>query len=110
MYHVIGGDLICCDLCPRVFHVKCVGLKELPQGDWICPECERAKHGEARDAEISKSIAQLDYTRSTEDHIDGFTIISFPAPNTRPNKIMKITNTDKNTVESNSNVEVQSKN
>ena len=34
------GTLICCELCPRVYHTKCLGLgSELPQ-DWACPECE----------------------------------------------------------------------
>ena len=34
------GTLICCELCPRVYHTKCLGLgSELPQ-DWVCPECE----------------------------------------------------------------------
>ncbi len=34
------GDLINCDLCPRVYHLKCLSLTELPQRSWICPECE----------------------------------------------------------------------
>ena len=33
-----GGDLLCCDRCPRAFHVECLGVNEddLPEGDWIC--------------------------------------------------------------------------
>ncbi|GMI78480.1 hypothetical protein like AT5G58610 [Hibiscus trionum] len=34
-----GGELICCDRCPSAFHAKCVGLKEVPDGDWFCPSC-----------------------------------------------------------------------
>ncbi|MBA0555887.1 hypothetical protein Golob_026037 [Gossypium lobatum] len=34
-----GGELICCDRCPSAFHVNCVGLKEVPDGDWFCPSC-----------------------------------------------------------------------
>jgi hypothetical protein len=34
------GMLVCCELCPRVYHTRCLGLSaELPQ-DWVCPECE----------------------------------------------------------------------
>lgn len=33
-----GGDLLCCDRCPRAFHLKCLKVEEedLPPGDWIC--------------------------------------------------------------------------
>lgn len=33
-----GGDLLCCDRCPRAFHLDCLKVKEedLPDGDWIC--------------------------------------------------------------------------
>eukprot|EP00742_Colponemidia_sp_Colp-10_P010775 GILJ01011869.1.p1 GENE.GILJ01011869.1~~GILJ01011869.1.p1 ORF type:complete len:1279 (+),score=240.48 GILJ01011869.1:198-4034(+) len=34
-----GGNLLCCDGCPKAFHLLCVGLKDLPQGDWYCEEC-----------------------------------------------------------------------
>jgi hypothetical protein len=36
-----GGDLLCCDRCPRVYHLKCLKLKpsEVPEDDWFCPKC-----------------------------------------------------------------------
>nr|GMD23842.1 uncharacterized protein LOC109182566 [Ipomoea batatas] len=34
-----GGELILCDRCPSAFHTGCLGLKELPDGDWFCPLC-----------------------------------------------------------------------
>ncbi|KAK8705570.1 hypothetical protein V6N13_049168 [Hibiscus sabdariffa] len=34
-----GGELICCDYCPSSFHMKCLGLNEVPNGDWFCPSC-----------------------------------------------------------------------
>ncbi|CAK9149220.1 unnamed protein product, partial [Ilex paraguariensis] len=34
-----GGDLILCDQCPSAFHTICLGLKDVPDGDWFCPPC-----------------------------------------------------------------------
>lgn len=33
------GDVICCETCPRVFHLKCIQLESSPAEDWVCPEC-----------------------------------------------------------------------
>eukprot|EP00618_Florenciella_parvula_P017389 CAMPEP_0119489484 /NCGR_PEP_ID=MMETSP1344-20130328/14915_1 /TAXON_ID=236787 /ORGANISM="Florenciella parvula, Strain CCMP2471" /LENGTH=702 /DNA_ID=CAMNT_0007524539 /DNA_START=104 /DNA_END=2209 /DNA_ORIENTATION=+ len=35
-----GGDLLCCDGCPRAFHLRCLGLTAVPDGDFLCDECE----------------------------------------------------------------------
>jgi N-acetylglutamate synthase-like GNAT family acetyltransferase len=40
-----GGDLLCCDACPATFHLECLGLTELPPGDWFCPACRCAHCG-----------------------------------------------------------------
>ncbi|KAI7740949.1 hypothetical protein M8C21_027200, partial [Ambrosia artemisiifolia] len=34
-----GGELVLCDQCPSSFHTSCVGLKEVPDGEWFCPSC-----------------------------------------------------------------------
>ncbi|OMO70783.1 Zinc finger, PHD-type [Corchorus olitorius] len=34
-----GGELVCCDGCPSAFHVNCLGLDQVPDGDWFCPSC-----------------------------------------------------------------------
>lgn len=33
------GDVICCESCPHVVHIKCIGLKTNPTGDWNCEDC-----------------------------------------------------------------------
>ncbi|KAK3263823.1 hypothetical protein CYMTET_27400 [Cymbomonas tetramitiformis] len=35
-----GGELACCDYCPHVYHLKCIGLQHLPGGMWECPSCQ----------------------------------------------------------------------
>lgn len=34
-----GGELICCDNCPCTFHLACLSTKEIPDGNWYCPNC-----------------------------------------------------------------------
>ncbi|XP_027362469.1 uncharacterized protein LOC113870069 [Abrus precatorius] len=34
-----GGELILCDQCPSSFHKMCLGLKDVPDGIWVCPTC-----------------------------------------------------------------------
>ncbi|XP_010535368.1 PREDICTED: uncharacterized protein LOC104810704 [Tarenaya hassleriana] len=34
-----GGELILCDRCPSSYHAICLGLQNVPDGDWFCPSC-----------------------------------------------------------------------
>ncbi|XP_057552434.1 autoimmune regulator [Hippopotamus amphibius kiboko] len=36
-----GGELLCCDGCPRAFHLACLTppLREIPSGTWRCSRC-----------------------------------------------------------------------
>uniref|UniRef100_A0A8C6TAK6 E3 ubiquitin-protein ligase TRIM33 n=1 Tax=Neogobius melanostomus TaxID=47308 RepID=A0A8C6TAK6_9GOBI len=36
-----GGDLLCCDRCPKVFHMRChvPTIKIFPKGDFLCTFC-----------------------------------------------------------------------
>ncbi|KAK3188977.1 hypothetical protein Dsin_028538 [Dipteronia sinensis] len=37
----LGGNLLCCDSCPRTYHLQCLDppLKRIPNGKWQCPKC-----------------------------------------------------------------------
>ncbi|KAJ8758798.1 hypothetical protein K2173_000519 [Erythroxylum novogranatense] len=39
----LGGNLLCCDNCPRVYHLQCLDppLKRIPMGKWQCPKCSQ---------------------------------------------------------------------
>lgn len=43
-----AGDLVCCDKCPRSFHLACLKMQEsdLPEGDWQCAECKKPSYFE----------------------------------------------------------------
>lgn len=45
-----GGELICCDGegCVNSYHLHCIGLEEIPTGEWYCPECLSKKKEASR--------------------------------------------------------------
>lgn len=45
--HICGqeGDLLICENCPKVFHLKCLGLTYRPKEEFICKYCSnQAQH------------------------------------------------------------------
>ena len=36
-----GGELLCCEVCPNAYHLKCVDppLDAIPDEPWTCPRC-----------------------------------------------------------------------
>ncbi len=43
-----GGELVCCDGCPRSWHLECLALKATPEGTWMCPMCTSEYYVAAR--------------------------------------------------------------
>ncbi|KAL9244423.1 hypothetical protein vseg_018200 [Gypsophila vaccaria] len=36
----VGNNLISCHRCPRVFHIQCVALEDMPTDKWYCKLCD----------------------------------------------------------------------
>uniref|UniRef100_A0A6Q2XAA2 RING-type E3 ubiquitin transferase n=1 Tax=Esox lucius TaxID=8010 RepID=A0A6Q2XAA2_ESOLU len=52
-----GGELLCCDKCPKVFHLSChvPTLLRLPSGEWFCSFCRNLSVPEVvYDCDISR--------------------------------------------------------
>ncbi|XP_028265700.1 E3 ubiquitin-protein ligase TRIM33 isoform X2 [Parambassis ranga] len=53
-----GGDLLCCDHCPKVFHMRChvPTIKIFPKGDFLCTFCRSLTNPEIEYCDDSKKI------------------------------------------------------
>ncbi|KAL6555494.1 hypothetical protein OROHE_007166 [Orobanche hederae] len=54
-----GGELVLCDQCPSSFHTQCLGLKEVPEGDWFCRSCCCRICGQSRFDEINGRVVDF---------------------------------------------------
>ncbi|GAA6234494.1 autoimmune regulator isoform X1 [Lates japonicus] len=66
-----GGELICCDGCPRAFHLTCLDppLISIPSGTWQCDWCcgNRVKREEAQ-LPLQALVAQPQQTNTTSSN------------------------------------------
>jgi len=56
----LTGDLLCCDGCANVVHIRkdCLGADDVPDGDWFCGHClETRKWTDGRDEDEEKKTA-----------------------------------------------------
>ena len=73
------GQVLCCELCPRVYHAKCLRLTSEPEGDWFCPECEKITVAECIETQ-SKAMMML--TIEQLSYLLKFTIQKMKQPGT----------------------------
>ncbi|XP_072242486.1 transcription intermediary factor 1-alpha-like isoform X2 [Leuresthes tenuis] len=67
-----GGDLLCCDRCPKVYHLSChvPTLVRFPLDDWVCTLCRTDREPvEGYDCENIHSCGAVEvpYTLSNQD-------------------------------------------
>ncbi|WOK91835.1 hypothetical protein Cni_G00526 [Canna indica] len=54
----LGGNLLCCDSCPRTYHLECLSppLKRIPPGKWHCPSCSEKKDNTETSSSIGANL------------------------------------------------------
>ncbi|XP_042351978.1 tripartite motif-containing protein 66-like [Plectropomus leopardus] len=67
-----GGDLLCCDRCPKVYHLAChiPPLISFPLGDWVCTLCRTDREPVetyACESKYSCGEVKAPYTLSNQD-------------------------------------------
>ncbi|XP_028849049.1 protein kinase C-binding protein 1-like isoform X3 [Denticeps clupeoides] len=75
------GQVLCCELCPRVYHAKCLKLPAEPEGDWFCPECEKITVAECIETQ-SKAMMML--TLDQLSYLLKFGLQKMKQPGTEP--------------------------
>ncbi|KAM9408809.1 MYND-type zinc finger-containing chromatin reader ZMYND8 isoform 2-T2 [Pholidichthys leucotaenia] len=75
------GQVLCCELCPRVYHAKCLKLPAEPEGDWFCPECEKITVAECIETQ-SKAMTML--TVDQLSYLLKFALQKMKQPGTEP--------------------------
>lgn len=53
-----GGELLCCETCPLVYHLECAypPLRRIPRGSWACQVCTGADQDLPTGRRVKKSV------------------------------------------------------
>ncbi|XP_075867012.1 MYND-type zinc finger-containing chromatin reader ZMYND8 isoform X25 [Microcebus murinus] len=79
------GQVLCCELCPRVYHAKCLRLTSEPEGDWFCPECEKITVAECIETQ-SKAMTMLNIEQLS--YLLKFAIQKMKQPGSNPHPLV----------------------
>jgi hypothetical protein len=52
------GNLVRCDACSTMYHMRCLGYRSSPNGAWLCPECCIGGRGECAGVRIPMAAMQ----------------------------------------------------
>jgi len=75
-----GGDLICCDICPRSYHRKCMDSRQKDFPDnWICHYC-------IVDAKDQRDDVIVDYDKNLRSIAPAFSSLNDKVTETKPNR------------------------
>ncbi|KAK9062333.1 hypothetical protein SSX86_019519 [Deinandra increscens subsp. villosa] len=85
----LGGDLLCCDGCPKTYHIACLDppLKQIPNDKWHCPNC----------CSESDSVETIDKLEFTSKRARTKVMIGKPKSKTKSAKTDKVSRIMKNT-------------
>ena len=70
--HRRAGALLCCDHCPRSYHLGCLGYRSMPNGEWSCPGCVAGQSG----MEERFMQTKLELAREKKEHLLYYDYIS----------------------------------
>ncbi|KAL0352670.1 UNVERIFIED_CONTAM: protein CHROMATIN REMODELING 4 [Sesamum angustifolium] len=68
----LGGKLLCCDYCPRTYHLECLdpALQRIPKGKWECPICRQQRSVFQRESGNAQSAASKIKTENESSATD----------------------------------------
>lgn len=64
--------MLLCDGCGAGFHIFCVDLQiaDIPEGDWLCPACNKAQDGEGCSDTSDQSAEMTDGSQGDDSDFD----------------------------------------
>ncbi|KAL4608339.1 autoimmune regulator [Arapaima gigas] len=73
-----GGELICCDGCPRAYHLTCLvpPLTSIPSGTWRCQSCSGSQTESSKAHTPAQAAALMDTTSSSTVDFSFFSTLS----------------------------------